>query len=788
MALHTGAAEHRDGDYFGQALNRVARMLAAAHGGQVLLSLATQELVRDLLPDGVQMRSLGEHRLRDLARAEHLYQLYAKDLPSEFPPLRSLESVPNNLPIQLTSFVGREREMAEVKRLLENTRLLTLSGMGGTGKTRLSLQVAAEVLDQFSDGVWLVEFATIDDAMVVPETVAAALDLRQEPERSLTATLTAYLRGRSLLLIFDNCEHVVAACARLAETLLRACPRLRILASSREPLGIAGETAWPVPPLSLPDHWRQITDGPDAIERLSQYEAVRLFVDRARIARPAFHLTAENAPLVARICWRLDGIALAIELAAARIKVLTLQQIIERLDDRFHLLTTGSRTAVPRQQTLRSLIDWSYDLLNDSERKLLRRLPVFARGRSLEAIEAVCSGDGLESYEIVDLLTQLVEKSLVYVEKTPEHGARYFMLESLWDYANEKLIEAGEAETYRVRHLDYFLRAAEELQPRIIGAQQREWIAKMEPDGWNFRYAVEASLELPQQARKGLRLLTAIARDIEVRGVFKDAREDLRKLLAHPDNAARDAVRARGLMADGRLAWITDDLEAGQKRVGEALEIFREIGDGRGTGQALAALGLFIADAGDVAQATALFAEAAPLAAAAGDARITALLLHAQAQILSVQKEYARALALDREALALLQEVGDHWTSLVVAWSVGINATILGEYAEAHERFAHCMKTGVALGNRWGVPYPLEGFATVALAQGQHERGARLLGAAEGLRAKAGIVLQPADHPTFRDLLAAAAEALATESVAAARREGREMSLEAAMTYALDRP
>ncbi len=528
-------------------------------------------------------------------------------------------------------------------------------------------------------------------------------------------------------------------------------------------------------------------DGPEAIERLTQYEAVRLFVDRARIARPAFQLTTENAPTIARICWRLDGIALAIELAAARVKVLTLQQIVERLDDRFHLLTTGSRTAVPRQQTLRSLIDWSYDLLNESERKLLRRLSVFARGRSLEAIEAVCSGEGLDSYEIVDLLTQLVEKSLVYVEKTVGHGARYFMLESLWDYANEKLIEAGESDAYRIRHLDHFLKWAEDFQPKILGAEQRQWLAKMEPDDWNCRYAVEASLELPGQAAKGLRLLTAIARHIEVRGFFKDAREDTQKLLAHPENAGRDAVRARALVAAARMAWITDDLAVGENFVREALEIFRELGDGRGTGQALMALALYLSDAGDLSQASALLAEAEPLAAAAGDLRVMAMSRHVKANVLSARQEYAEALALDREGLALLQQAGDLWTALMVEWAVGINATMLGEYAEARACFANCMNTGVALGNRWGVPYPLEAFAALALKEGDVARGARLLGAAEGLRARAGQPFQPADHPTFQSILASAADDLATENAVAARREGRELSLEAAMACALAR-
>jgi predicted ATPase/class 3 adenylate cyclase len=785
MSMHTGAAEHRDGDYFGQALNRVARILAAAHGGQVLLSVATQELLRDNLPEGTQLRSLGEHRLRDLARAEHVFQLVVKDLPSDFPPLRSLESIPNNLPIQLTSFVGREKEMAEVKRLLGSTRLLTLSGMGGTGKTRLSLQVAAEVLDSFPDGVWFVEFATIDDAAVVPETVASALDLRQEAERSLTSTLTAFLRGKRLLLIFDNCEHVVTACARLAETLLRVSPNLRIMASSREPLGIAGETAWPVPPLSLPDHWREIADGPDAIERLTQYEAVRLFIDRARIARPGFQLTNENAPTIARICWRLDGIALAIELAAARVKVLTLQQIVERLDDRFHLLTTGSRTAVPRQQTLRSLIDWSYDLLSEPERKLLRRLAVFARGRTLEAIEAVCSGDGVEAYEVVDLLTQLVDKSLVTVEKSVEHGARYFMLESLWDYANEKLIEAGESDTYRLRHLDHFLKYAEEAEPKIMGPEQKQWLSRIEPDDFNFRYAIETSSEMPGQAAKGLRMLAAMERHVEVRGFFKDAREDLARLLRHPDTAARDTVRARALVAGARMAWICDDIAPGEEAERGALEIWQELGDARGTAVALGNLALYAVDAGDLSRAKALIEEAKPLAAPLNDPRVSAALLHAQGIVAATEHDYARAYTLDRESHALFQQIGDVWLALIVEWTVGIGATALGQYHEAQARFANCMRTAVDLGSRWGVPFPLEAFGVLATAQKQFERGARLLGAAEGLRARIGISTQAADHPAFKELLAVATAELAKESASAARREGRDMSIDEAIAYAL---
>lgn len=790
MALHTGAAEHRDGDYFGQSLNRVARILATAHGGQVLLSLPTQELVRDHLPSGVQLRHLGEHRLRDLARPEHLYQLVAPNLLSEFGSLRSLESVANNLPVQLSNFIGREREMAEVKRVLGSTRLLTLTGMGGTGKTRLSLQVAADVLDNYPDGVWLVEFATIDDPSLVLETVAAALDLRQEADRPLMNTLTSYLRDRNVLLIFDNCEHVVAACARLAESLLRTCPKLHILASSREPMSIAGETAWPVPPLSLPEHWREITASPDAIERLGEYEAVRLFIDRATLARPAFQLTNDNIHLVAQICWRLDGIALAIELAAARIRVLTLQQIVERLDDRFHLLTTGNRNAVPRQQTLRSLIDWSHDLLSDPERRLFRRLAVFARGRTLEAIEGVCSGDGVETFEIIDLLTQLVDKSLVYVEKSPEHGARYFMLESIWDYANEKLIDAGEAETYRIRHLDFYLRITEDAIPKVIGPEQREWLRRLEPEEFNVRYALDAAAELPGQLTKGLRLLIATQRFVEVRGLFKEARDIFENLLKHPDAAPRDSVRAHALAAAGRLAWVADDCPASSRYHEEALAIFRELGDPGGVARALADLGFLAFDNSDLPRARALLSEAAeiaaPLAASSADLRLAAHVEHIRGVLAAADGDFAQAFALDTESLARYREVGDTWLAIIVAWSVGVNAALLGKFDVAHAHLAECLQVGLDLGNKWGASYPLEAFAVLAVAERDYDRAARLFGAADAQRIRSGLVPQAADHPAMRAILAAAPD-FTGPAVEAARREGQMLNLEAATALAIGR-
>jgi predicted ATPase/class 3 adenylate cyclase len=784
MALHTGAAETRDGDYFGQSLNRVARILASAHGGQVLFSLPTEELVRDHFPPGVQLRALGEHRLRDLARPEQLFQLITSDLPSLFPALRSLESVPNNLPVQLTTFVGRERELGEVKRLLGSTRLLTLTGSGGTGKTRLSLQVGAEVLEQFRDGVWFIEFGTIEEGALVVETVAGTLELRQEAERSLATTLTSFLRNKQLLLIFDNCEHVVAACARLAETLLRSCPQLRILASSREPLAIAGETAWPLPPLSLPNHWRDLTDGPDALERLSAYEAVRLFIDRAALARPGFQARPENIAIIAQICWRLDGIALAIELAAARIRVLSLQQIVERLDDRFHLLTTGSRTAVPRQQTLRSLIDWSHDLLSDPERILFRRLSVFARGRSLEAIEAVCADDVLESWQVVDLLTQLVDKSLVYVEKGPHTGGRYYMLESIWDYANEKLVAAGEADAVRGRHLDYFVAMAERISPQLRGPEQKEWLERAESEDMNLRFAIETSEELPGQVIKGLRLITAMQRFVEVRGLFKEAREHYARMLAHPDAAARDLVRARAVAAAGRLAWVADDMPATEKLHTEALEIYRALGDNAGVARALADLGFQANDEGQLPKARGLLDEAAAVAAPINDPRLTAHIQHIRGVMTAAEGDFEGAFNLEEESHSLYQQVGDTWLEIIAAWNVGVDATVLGRFDVAREHLTRVLKVGLDLGNRWGASYPLEALATLAVAERKYDRAARLFGAADAQRARIGLVAQPAGHPALRAITAAATD-FQGPAIEQARNEGRGLSLDAAVAYAV---
>src|SRR5579884_1453224 len=586
MAVHAGTAQARDGDYFGPTLNRIARLLAVGHGGQVLLSQAACDLLGDALPSQAGLRDLGSHRLKDLQQPEHIYQLLHPDLPADFPPLRSLSPETTNLPVQLTSFIGREKEMEEIKRLLSRTRLLTLTGSGGCGKTRLAAQVGADLLADFADGVWLVELAAIADPALVPQTVASTLGIREEPGQRLLETLQQHLKPKSLLLLLDNCEHLSAACAQLAETLLQACPNLRILASSREALGIAGELAYRVPSLSLPELPRLPSAEAALVPALARCEATRLFVERAALSYPGFALTEQNAPAVAQVCVRLDGIPLAIELAAARIKVLSADQIAARLDDRFRLLTGGSRTALPRQQTLRALIDWSYDLLSEAERTLLRRLSVFLGGWTLEAAEAVCAdashappraaamgagehaaapleagsrenaGGPVAAEAVLDLLSRLVDKSLVLVEESAEAEARYRLLETVRQYSRDRLMESEEARDLRCRHRDWFLTLAEGAERRLRGPDQVAWLNRLAQEHDNLRMALEwCRAEEDAGAEAGLRLAGALWRFWRVRGYLSEGRERLEAALAQASASERTAQRAKALYGLAALAW-----------------------------------------------------------------------------------------------------------------------------------------------------------------------------------------------------------------------------------------
>jgi predicted ATPase/class 3 adenylate cyclase len=574
MALHSGDADERDGDYFGPALNRVQRLLSAAHGGQILLSQGCQEMGASM-PLDASLLELGRHRFKGLPQPEEVYQLTAPDLPSKFPPLRSLEALVHNLPTQLTGFVGREKEIAEVKRLLTTTRILTLSGVGGTGKTRLALQSGNELLEAFSDGVWLVELAPIADPALVTQAVNKALGVQEESNHTPLATLTDYARPRHMLIILDNCEHLIQACAQLAGALLQACPRLSMLATSREALGIPGELIFHVPSLSLPPLVPHTTP---SVESALDYESVQLFVQRACAAQPSFKLTRENAADVLRICMRLDGIPLAIELAAARVRAIPVEQIAHRMDDRFRLLTGGSRMALPRQQTLQALIDWSYDLLSEPERLLLRRLSVFVGGWTLEAAEAVCAdGEGISTWDVLDLLTHLMDKSLVLMEETPAQ-TRYRMLETIRQYGREKLLSSGEIPLLRRRHLAYYAQLAEQAAPALWSAQQRHWLDNLDGDRDNLRIALEWGESDNESLDTALRLAVAAGWFWLVRGYWREASEWFARLFDQLPLDGISSLVAQAFNLAGLLAARLDDRELAIRFHQKSLEIARQCG------------------------------------------------------------------------------------------------------------------------------------------------------------------------------------------------------------------
>ena len=609
MALHTGVADEHDNDYSGPMFNRLARLMAAGHGGQTLLSAATYQLVQTSLPPDVELRDMGERRLRSLARSEHIYQLIAPDLPTQFPPLNTLDVFRTNLPAQITSFIGRESEMSTVKRLITQHRLITLTGPGGTGKTRLSLQIAADLLDSFLDGVWFVELAPLSDPSLVVQTVANTLGLHEEVNRSLLDILTAYLQEKKSLLILDNCEHLVNAAAQLADVLLRVCPNLQLLISSREALGIAGEITYRVPSLSVPNAQTVLT-----LENILQHEAIRLFIERARDVSPQFSVTPANFRAVAQICSRLVGIPLAIELAAARAKMLNAEQIAERLDDRFHLLTGGSRTALPRQQTLRAMIDWSYDLLSIMERSLLVRLSIFAGGWTLEAAETVCkgevrsmnyeenkgalhnsdfipstsSGQRLHPFDVLDLLTQLINKSLVVVDANEGTETRYHLLETIRQYAREKLFQMGDEDQVRDHHLDYFMQLAERVEPEFTGPDQVMWMERLEVELDNIYTALEWSLHRDVQA--GLRLASALRWFWVTRDYLRAGSERLSQLLACPQASVHTPTRAKALTVQSILVVYLTDASQARILAEESIALYRELGDERGVADGLLSL------------------------------------------------------------------------------------------------------------------------------------------------------------------------------------------------------
>jgi predicted ATPase/class 3 adenylate cyclase/DNA-binding CsgD family transcriptional regulator len=678
IGIHTGEVMLRDeGNYAGPTINRTARLRDLAHGGQTVLSAVVRDLVEDALPADAWLVDLGTHQLRDLPRPDHVTQLCHPDLKNDFPPLRSPNTVgTHGLPTHLTSFVGRASALAELSDLLAANRLVTATGAGGAGKTRMAARVAAEIATAFTDGVWYVDLAPITDPDVVPTTVAAALGAPEHPSYSTTEWVAKFVGARTMLVVFDNCEHLLEASATIASTLLDACPGLTILATSREPLGVAGEATWRVPSLSLQD------------------EALELFVDRARLVQPDFALVAENTDAVAEICRRLDGMPLAIELAAARVRALSPTELLDSLHDRFRLLTGGARTATQRQQTLRASVDWSHALLTEPERTLFRRMAAFSGGFDLPAAEAVTSEGALERFQVLDQLTLLVDKSLLVVENRLD-GTRYMLLETVRQYALEKLGESGEADAARTRHRDHYT----ELAARLGGdrATDETHLDRLERELDNFRAAFAWSREQGVTARA---LLLASALQPLWRG------RRLREGLAWFAAALRDdgdrtrldaATRARALADEATLDGSTGN-SGDFGRAEEALTLAREVGDPVLLSRVLAAC-LYTAGR-DATMTQRYLPEALAVARAVGEPRRLADVLIRQAwAAFMVDGDPTRTRLAAEEGLALADGIDDSGMSRLFRWGLATAEWMEGDLEGAAQRLAAVITDAVAGGD-----------------------------------------------------------------------------------------
>ncbi len=791
MGLHSGTCEERDGDYFGSVVNRAARLEAIAHGGQTVLSGVTADLVRDSLPDGVALVDLGGHRLKDLGRPERVFQVCAPGLEGEFAPLRSLDNpaLLHNLPAQVSTFVGRAREVAELRELVDASRLVTVTGAGGAGKTRLALQVAADLLDGSGDGVWFVDLAPLADPDLVAATIASVLGVREQSGRPLLETLLDALADQHCLLILDNCEHVIEAVAKTAHAILNACPHVHLLATSREPLGIGGEQTYGVPPMALPD-----VDA-DAFDLLARSEAVRLFVERAAQHKPGFELDTENAAGVAVLCRRLDGMPLAIELAAARVRSLSVGELTRRLDQRFRILTGGTRTAPPRQQTLRGLIDWSYNLLDHSEQTVLDRLSVFAGGFDLDAAEAVTSGESIELWEILDRVASLVEKSLVQADES-DAATRYRLLETVREYAAERLAEHGADKTRRA-HRDHYLSLAEVAEPELVASEQATWLHRLAVEHDNLRVAMAGCLT-DADPEPGLRLGVALRWYWSIRGYAIEGCELLGELLGR-DGSVDDRLRVRALIAYSGLLIDLGDYETAQRCADDAIRRLRDddplIVDALRTSATAtfrrgdAARGLVLAeegvararsvgDAGLLARllcaeglvraagledwegSRACNAEAFPLLRTSGDRRTLAAVLHniSTEELKSGDAPSAREhLA---ESLGIAEELGSDYLFMHGRLTLGFIDIIDSDYPAAREHLAQSLRLARRTGNQPLAAASVLGLAIVTTAEGEPRDAVILHGAADRLRENTGESLEPldsrlraADHEQLRETL-----------------------------------
>jgi predicted ATPase/class 3 adenylate cyclase len=713
LALYSGEADLRDGDYYGSAVNRCARLRNAAHGGQILLSQTTYCLVRDELPPGVSLRDLGEHHLNGLQRPEHVYQVIADRLPSEFPPLKTSETVRNNLPVVLTSFIGRERDQEEVVRLVSQTRLLTITGFGGAGKTRLVLKVAENLLDSYPDGVWFIDLSPLSNPAVIPQYMLNVLGIREEAGNSPVQTMVDTQKDKKELLILDNCEHLLPEVAQLAETILRGAPGLKMMATSREKMGVPGEINWRIPPLSSPGIGEE-----GVIENLIKYESVNLFLDRAVAARPDFVISQENVDAIAQICVRLDGIPLAIELAAARVRVLSVEEIAGRLDDRFRLLV-GNHTTLPRHQTLRALMDWSYDLLTEKERILFRRLSVFAGGWTLKTAEEVCSGPDIEAWEVLDLLTGLIDKSFVIGDTRNGHQ-RYHFLETILKFSQERLLESEETDKFTHRHAEYFLKVAAESYGKMWGNDQAYWLKRLDEERDNLRRTL-GHLSHVARDQEFLQMAGSLWRYWEIRGSFTEGRAWLETALMKNLNAP-DFLRANGLGGSGHLARQQGDYVQAQMLHDQSLALFRALGDKLNTARQLNALGEIARYLGDYDRSEQLHKESLSIRHEIGDKEGVAVSLRQLGVIARDRGQYRHARELLEDSLKLEHELGDKLLEALSLNDLGLVEYCLCNYGGAESLFRQAISIQRELNDRLGISNSLQNLGNAAKVQGDFKQ------------------------------------------------------------------
>ncbi len=803
IGIHSGEAELAGESLVGLDINRAARIAAVGHGGQILLSDATRGLVQAHLPAELRLRDLGAYRLKDLLGPEHVVQVEADDLPTDFPPLRTPDARPNNLPTQLTTFVGRAAELEEAAGLLSGTRLLTLTGPGGTGKTRLSLQLASTVADDFPDGAFFVPLEPIRDPMLVPSRIATAVGVAENGSRPITDTLSAWLRDRRLLLVLDNFEQVAAA-APLVSDLLRAAPEVKCIVTSRAALRVSGEQEYPVPGLPTPPDLSQLS-GLDRLHlsaesramdpvTLGQYAAVRLFIERAVAVRPGFMVTNANAPAVAAISARLHGMPLAIELAAARIKLLSPDAILARLEHQLDVLAAGARDLPARQQTLRGAIAWSYDLLDEDARRLLDRLSAFAGSCDLEAAEAVCRPASEIGGELVDGLMALADQSLLKVEEAPGGEPRFRLFDTIREFAAERLAERGETLAIQDRHRDWYLALAERAATETAGADQRRWLDRLELEHDDVRAVLDRSMERPEPAA-AIRLGFAMWRFWQKRGHLAEARRRLGAMAAAAWSRDDPRLRARLMEALGGACWWQGDIPEMADHYREALEIWLALGD-----EAEIANAYYNASFTYAVQASpdgpdpdpdriglGYIEEARRRYHELGDLRGEANALWALGNYHYFRNQWGNGTAEFREALDMFRRTQDVTMEAWALHMLGSGLLRNGDVDEARRCIQHAIRHFHAVGDASGLTLTLDDMSALAVAAGELDRAARLRGAARNLTTETGTGLASYVEDTFETGVRPGIRSyMAADELERLGAEGAAMTLDEAVAYALE--